>query len=112
MRPATSPTTDRLFDGLPEVYRAADQALDDGGPNAWPFLRFLSLLADQADEVAAIIDRAALHDYADAAWLPWQAQLAGLGLRVGSGSAETFDQLVVDYASFSALAADNTSFAL
>lgn len=120
--PAVAAFTRRWFDDLPEVYRAADEA--DPSVDGWPLLRYLSLLGDQADELSTLVDRFALHDdgagdwtsdlsnpaTADAAWLPWLAQMAGIGLDVGSGSAETFLQLLVDYPTFAALAADNVTF--
>lgn len=126
-RPAFTPTADRIYDALPQLYRAADEAGDDGGPNRWPLLRYVALLADQVDELAVLYDRIALHDNgagdwlsdltnpatADADWLQWLGELAGLGLRpIGSGAAESFNQLVVDYPTFTDLGADNASFAI
>lgn len=122
-RPAVSAFTARWWEALPAVYRDADEDQADG-VNGWPLERFLSLLGDQAGEIETLYDRIALHDdgtgdwvsdlanpaTADAAWLAWLAQIAGLGLHVGSGTAETFDQLVVDYATFAAMAADNANF--
>lgn len=85
--PTVAALTQRLYDELPEVYRDAD--VDDGTPNGRPLLRFLSLIGDQASAVADLIDRidpdehtSALADpaTADAAWLPWRAQLVGVTL--------------------------------
>lgn len=124
-RPAVAEFTDDWWSSLPEVYRAADEAQADG-PNSFPLLRFLSLLGDQADEISVLYDRFALHDdgtgdyvsdlanpeTADTAWLAWLAPLAGVGLRVGLGSAESFDQLVRDYSTFADLAANNVNFTM
>lgn len=125
--PAVAPFTARWWADLPEMYRAADEA--DTGVG-WPLLRFMSLLGDQAGEIAALRDRFALHPdpnnpagpwisdlsnpaTADAAWLPWMAQLAGVGgLEAGPGTAETFAQLIIDYPTFADLAAGNASFAM
>lgn len=91
--------SERIYGSLPEVYRLEDDARSEGD-NGFPLLRFLSLLGDQAGEVEDIIDRA---DYvseadggtagdtsdladpatADAAWLPWIAQLVGVRLPAG-----------------------------
>lgn len=121
--PAVADRTRKWWESLPELYRAADEA-QASGPNSYPLLRFLSLLGDQGDEIAALHARLELHDdgtgdwisdlgaprYADASWLDWLAWLAGLGLTVQSGSAETFLQLVIDYDSFAELAASNLTF--
>lgn len=94
--PAVGTFTRRLYDRLPELYRAADEALDDG-PDAYPLLRFLALLGDQADELEQLVDRidrvrpeeggdpgdtSDLVDpvTADAGWLDWLAQLVAVDL--------------------------------
>jgi hypothetical protein len=92
-QPAVSVTTQRQYEGLPEIYRESDaQQLSGGG---FPLLRFMSLIADQAGDVEALLDRIgyrAVFDggapgdtsdltdpvTADAAWLPWLAQLVGI----------------------------------
>lgn len=123
--PVVEPFTARWWEQLPAVYRAGDEAQADG-PSSYPLLRFLSLLGDQAAEVDTLYDRIALHDdgsgdwvsdladprFADPGWLNWLAQMAGLGLHVGSGSGESFAQLVIDYPTFGALAAANATFEL
>lgn len=85
--PTVAALTQRLYGDLPEVYRDAD--LDDGTPNGKPFLRFLSLVGDQASAVADLVEAidpaehpSALTDpaTADPAWLPWIAQLVGVTL--------------------------------
>jgi hypothetical protein len=94
--PAVAPFTSRWFDQLPRLYRAADEA--DRSVDGWPLLRFLSLLGDQADELATLVDRFALHDdgtgtwvsdlgdpnLADVAWLDWLAQFGGLEFAPGT----------------------------
>ncbi len=91
--PPVGTVTARTFEALPEVYRAADEA----SPQAWPLLRWLDLLLGQLEPVVDLIARL---DYrpaddpdpggsrtagdlvnparADAAWLPWLAQLLGV----------------------------------
>lgn len=95
-RPTFSATTERLYGRLPDLYRAADEA-QATGPNGYPLLRYLSTLLDQAGEVEELLDRidvvtpaeggdpadtSHLADptYADASWLPWLAQAAGVDL--------------------------------
>lgn len=92
-RPAVHATTELLYATLPEVYRTHDEDRPDG-PDGYPLLRFLDLIGEQFGEVRDVIERA---DYyarddggvvgdtsdladpatADAAWLPWLAQLVG-----------------------------------
>jgi hypothetical protein len=82
-RPDASDFTDRLYDRLPELYKAADEADGD-----YPLLRYLSLLGDQAGEVETLLDRVDPDvagvselldaDLADAAWLDWLAQVVGV----------------------------------
>lgn len=79
--------TQRLYDGLPTLYRDVDQNGD--------LLAFLRLLGDQADEIETLLERinydspddggapgdtSDLADpaTADAAWLPWLTQLVGV----------------------------------
>lgn len=90
-RPDVSAFTERYYSSLPAFYRDTDEGLD------WPLLRYLSLLGDQDGEVEDLVDRFAytapedggapgdtsdLVDplTADAAWLPWLAQLVGVDL--------------------------------
>lgn len=98
-RPTPHARTERLYSHLPELYRDADAALDAGtlDPNGYPLLRFLSLAGDQLGDVADLLDRADYYTHddggadgdtsdlvdptvADAAWLPWLAQLTGVRL--------------------------------
>lgn len=87
-RPVVRPFTEEVYERLPAVYRDADPGTD------WTLLRLLSLALDQVAPVAeradamtpdeglpALVDPAA----ADAAWLPWLAQLVGLS----AGDADT-----------------------
>lgn len=74
------------------------QAARDADPGGYPMKRFLSSMGDQVGDVMTLIGRIdyappddrddpdtqtrsdlADADYADAAWLPWLAQLIGLG---------------------------------
>jgi hypothetical protein len=90
-RPIVSAFTERWYASLPGYMRSADEERD------FPLLRYLSLIGDQVDDVEEIIDRidyvgafegglagdtSALvdPDTADAAWLPWLAQLVGVNL--------------------------------
>jgi hypothetical protein len=90
-RPAVSASTERWYARLPHAWRDGDDERD------WPLLRYMSLLGDQLGEVQTLLDRI---DYlspadggapgdtsdlvnpatADAAWLPWLAQLVGVRL--------------------------------
>lgn len=99
MRPDVTATTEALYAALPEVYRDADAAQPDG-PNGYPLLRYLSLIGDQLDELAVLVER---FDYyspddggqpgdtsdltdpaaADPDWLDWLAQLVGAQLPAG-----------------------------
>lgn len=98
-RPAPTATTEALYAALPELYRAAD-AERGAGPSGYPLLRFLSLLGDQLADVEALVARADYYSHddggqpgdtsdltdpatADAAWLPWLAQLVGARLPAG-----------------------------
>lgn len=58
-RPVFGTSTERLYDGLPEVYRTADAAVDTDpdATSGYPLLRFLALVGDQASEIEALIDR-------------------------------------------------------
>lgn len=95
-KPTVAAWTQAVFDGLPEKDRLADEA-KAAGANGWPLLRYLSLVGDQAGDVATLIDRftfTPLEDggpagdtsdiidptTADAAWLTWIAQFVGLTL--------------------------------
>lgn len=90
-RPVVHAHTERLYDRLPELYRDADldQLLDGSG---YPLLRFLSLIGDQAGDVEDTLDLVdpdrggALTnpDTIPLEWLPWLAQLVGLGVLPGS----------------------------
>lgn len=83
-RPTVSPFTERVYEQLPSVYIDNDSSVD------YPLLRYLSLLCDQAGEIADIYDRLNYDDTnptgtsdlsdpatADEAWLPWLAQMVG-----------------------------------
>lgn len=108
MRPETAPATSRLFDRLPELYRAADEAQDP----TWPLLSYLASLGEQLGELEGLLDRLLLHmadpdgiwrsdlsdpDRADDEWLAWLAQLAGLQIALGSRTAESWAQIVLDF---------------
>lgn len=122
--PTVAPWTQRWWDRLPELYRAADEA-QAAGPNGFPLLRYLSLIGDQAGELEALTDRIKLHrngdgvwlsdlgdpETADDAWLPWMAQLVGIDVTLGSALAESYAQLVVDYPHYSNLYAGNVNYA-
>lgn len=77
MRPDVGTTTERMYARLPAFYREDDETDGD-----YPLLRFLSLVGDQASEVEDIVDRLptdlANPIAAEAAWVPWLAQLVGL----------------------------------
>lgn len=81
--PDVSPTTERLYSRLAEVRRDADADQADTG-TGYPLLRYLSLIGDQAGDRETLIDRLPTDltdpDLADAAWLPWLAQLRGATL--------------------------------
>jgi hypothetical protein len=98
-RPDVHDATDALWSSLPELYQAADEAQADG-PNGYPLLRFLSLIVDQWGEVLDLVGRIDYYSHddggapgdtsdladpyaADAAWLPWLAQLVGAQLPAG-----------------------------
>lgn len=55
-RPEVGPVTEALYGRLPDVYRDADEAQDEGRSN-YPLLRFLSLLGDQLTPVAQLLAR-------------------------------------------------------
>jgi hypothetical protein len=100
--PSVHPTTMRLWLALPEHYRIADARQID--PD-YPLLRYLSLIGDQLGELEDLVDRinyvpppdgppgdtSDLVDpaTADAAWLPWIAQLTGARLPLGLDEAAT-----------------------
>lgn len=123
--PAVAPWTQLLWDRLPQLYRAADEAQADG-PDGFPLLRWLSLICDQAGEVEALFDRISLHlsegetvwlsdladpDRADDGWLTWIAQLIGIQVDLGSSLAESYAQLVIDYPTYGDLLLDNVNYA-
>lgn len=55
-RPTVGPFTEAIYARLPEVYRDADAAQDEGSSN-YPLLRYLSLLADQLTAVVQLLGR-------------------------------------------------------
>lgn len=85
-RPDLSEPTARMYDGLPDLYAEADA--QQAPP--YPLARYLSLIGDvlaDVDTVAAKLgayddDAVTLADpaRADAAWLPWLAQLMGVDI--------------------------------
>lgn len=103
-RPDVAPITERLYADLPELYRLADRAQPDG-PDGYPLLRWLSLIVDQAGDVDELADRFDPVDNpsgtsdlvdpatADAAWLPWLANLVGAKLSPSLSEAETRDAI-------------------
>lgn len=124
--PVVSEFTRRWFAGLPELYRAADEAQDyQGDDNGQPLLRYMSLIGDQAGEIETLVDRIALHestdgvwwsdlanpDTADDAWLTWIAQLAGIQVALGSILAESYAQLIFDYTSYNDVRLGNLTYA-
>jgi P2-related tail formation protein len=88
MPPVVGETTERLYDGLPEMYRDADVAVSGDQP----LLRWLSLVGDQASELETIVDRLStdLTDplEADDLWLDWLAQAVGVQLQPAMSEAE------------------------
>lgn len=101
--------TARAWRGLPELYRAADEERLEG-EDGMPLLRFMSLLGDQAGELEDLLDRIASHlspegrwiselsdpATADAAWLGWLAQLAGIKPPTVAGAGESYAQVILD----------------
>lgn len=88
--PAVTATTESVWDRFPEKDRLADVDHD------WTLLRFLSLLFDQMHAVTALVDRFGVTapgessdltdpESADAAWLPWLAQIAGIDPTMSPG---------------------------
>lgn len=86
--PTYTDTTETLYALLPEHRRRADD--EQGGALDQPLKRYLSGIGDELDDLVVLIDRLAhtedglaasdLADPADAdaAWLPWLAQLVGV----------------------------------
>lgn len=110
--PAVHATTERIYNGLPEVYRDVDATAPEPG---YPLLRYLSLVTDQ---LGAAADTAARIDYvppddpeydealdgdrtsdlvdpatADAAWLPWLAATVGITLNAALTEAAQREQI-------------------
>ena len=97
--PVVTTLTQSVYDQLPEIYHLADSDQPDG-PNAYPLLRFLTCVGDIAQPMDYLYARMAylapsdggpavgfgstsdLVDpaTADAAWLPWLAQVVGMHL--------------------------------
>lgn len=94
--PVFSPTTEELYERLPEVHREQDAAQVPD----FPLKRFLSVLADQLDDVDELVGRFGFRTRdeggpddstsdlvdpttADTAWLPWLAQLVGVRKAAG-----------------------------
>lgn len=103
-RPLVGDFTERLYATFPAFYRDTDEELD------WPLLRWLSLIGDQAGDVDVLADRIGYLDVndggapgdtsdlvdptvADAAWLPWLAQLVGVELLPELTEAERRDSI-------------------
>lgn len=78
-RPAVGPFTDTLYRRLPELYRDADDAQDEGRSN-YPLLRYLSLVGDQLTQVAELLGRFTYDplDDRDNTDPPWQRFGSGL----------------------------------
>lgn len=82
-QPAVRPITTEVYEALPEVYRREDP------PTGYALLRYLSLALDPLSRVGELADAFDPDDgslpqlldgaRADEAWLPWLAQLLGLG---------------------------------
>lgn len=71
-RPAVGPFTEALYARLPELYKDADEAQDEGLSN-YPLLRYLSLVGDQLTTVAELLARLTYtplddRDNTDAPW--------------------------------------------
>lgn len=92
--PSVSVTATRIWERLPQVYRDYDVTQD------YPLLRFISLVADQLDDVFDILHRIdrqgpdeggpldnssrselTVPALADSTWLPWLAQMSGVPFR-------------------------------
>lgn len=110
--PAVAELTRRWWEDLPELYRAADEERSEGD-DGMPLLRFLSLLGDQAGELEQLVDRILPHlvegrwiseltdpGLADEAWLGWLAQLAAVQPPLGTGSAESYAQVILDFPTY------------
>lgn len=108
LEPSPGAVLDRLYDALPEHYRTADAAGD------YPLYRWLAGVCAEQGALEALRERidfispndggepgdtSDLADptTADAAWLPWLAQLVGVGLRADWTDAEKRD--AIQYAS-------------
>lgn len=90
MSPVVSATTQALYDSLPAVYSTVDATVMPA-PNDQPLLRFLDCLVTQLDQVVQLYDQinlpssALTNPYeAQAAWLPWLAQLVGVQIPNGT----------------------------
>lgn len=55
-RPTVGAVTESVYAALPEFYRDADAAQDDG-PSNYPLLRYLSLVLDQLEPIGELITR-------------------------------------------------------
>lgn len=90
-QPATTAFTQRWYSALPQHYQDNDVEL------GYPLLQYLSLLGDQLDEIATLLERIQYIPFdeggvpgdtsdlvdpatADLAWLPWLGQLVGVTL--------------------------------
>ena len=100
LTPDPGPTLARLYERLPEHYRAYDETA------GFPLYRWLAGVLSEQGAVEVLIDRLggassesdlADPDRADVAWLPWMAQLVGARLAAGMSVAEQRD--AVKYAS-------------
>jgi hypothetical protein len=109
MEPDVHPTTRRLYDQLPELYRNADRDRAEG-PDGYPLLRYLSLAGDIAGALEDLADRIqyiapdeggpagdtsdlADPDTADAVWLSYLAQLVGVQLEPKLSDTEQRDAI-------------------
>lgn len=108
LTPDPGPLLERLYSRLPDHYRAQDESAD------YPLYRWLAGICAEGGAVEALMDRI---DYvspndggvvgdtsdlvdpgtADAAWLPWLAQLVGVAL--SPGLSETQKRDAIRYAS-------------
>lgn len=78
-RPTVGPFTEALYARLPELYRVADEAQDEGRSN-YPLLRYLSLVGDQLTRVADLLARLTYEplDERDNTDEPWDRYGTGL----------------------------------
>lgn len=95
---AYGPLTQRVYLGLPEVYRTGDETATGV---AHPLLRYLSAATESGDDIEHLVDRIIDGELLDATrapaeWLPWLAQL--VGARLPSAVSEATARDLVEHA--------------